>query len=261
MVYLREIRTRSFDRDGFPFSIPAIRNLESLEFTAPVAFLVGANASGKSTLLEGIAMGTNRIVVGGKPLKQDESLDAIRPLASSLRISWRKRTAKGFFFRSEEFFNFMKRNKEMTAELDELAERFKDDDRARGAMLGQKHAIESRYGDLNAQSHGEGFLQVFRSRILSGGLYLLDEPEAALSPQSQLAFLYLMNQMISDGEGAQFIIATHSPIIMSFPGAQIFSFDEGDAISVVDYEELEHVGLYKRFLDNPQQYLRNLFAE
>ena len=127
-------------------------------------------------------------------------------------------------------------------------------------MLGQKNALDSRYGDLNALSHGEGFLQVFESRISSGGLYLLDEPEAALSPISQLSLLYIMNQMVSEGEGAQFIIATHSPILMSFPNAQIFSFDD-DCISISEYDCLEQINLYRRFLANPQKYLDNLFSE
>lgn len=260
MIYLSEIRGEFDDCGGFPFSIPAILNLDKLSLTSPVAFFIGANASGKSTFLESIAMASKRVVVGGKDLDRDESLDAIRPLAAKLRLSWKRRTAKGFFLRSEDFFNFIKRNQELSDDLDALAERFKDDARARGSMLGQKWALESRYGDLNAKSHGEGFLQVFRSRILSGGLYLLDEPEAALSPVSQLSLLYLINDMIKDGEGAQFIIATHSPLLMSFPGAHLFSFDE-EALSEIEYDQSEHVNLYKRFLADPKQYLERLFAE
>ena len=260
MIYLSEIRG-NFDENGsFPFCIPAISKLKTISLSSPVAFLVGANASGKSTLLESIAIATKRVVVGGKSLDQDETLDAVRPLASRLNIAWKKRTSKGFFFRSEDFFNFMKRNRELSAELDGYAARFEDDPLARDSMLGQKKALESRYGDLNAQSHGEGFLQVFRSRIVPGGLYLLDEPEAALSPISQLSLLYLMNEMISNGEGAQFIIATHSPLLMSFPNANIFSFDE-EVVAEVKYDHLEHVNLYKRFLADPKIYLERLFAE
>lgn len=260
MIYLRDIRRNYTESNEFPFNIPAIASMEAISITSPVVFLVGANASGKSTLLESIAIATKRIVVGGTSLDKDETLDAIRPLAASLKLAWNKRTSKGFFFRSEDFFNFVRRNKELAAGLDELAERFKDDAVARGSMLGQKRALESRYGDLNAQSHGEGFIQVFKSRISSGGLYLLDEPEAALSPLSQLSLLYLINQMLSDGEGAQFIIATHSPILMSFPNAQIITFDE-ESISISEYEELEHVNLYKRFLSDPQKYLKKLFHD
>jgi len=260
MIYLSSIKKNLTGSNDFPFSVPAISTFQSLSFASPVSFFVGANASGKSTLLESIAIATNRIVVGGKSIEQDETLDAIRPLASSLKISWQKRSSKGFFFRSEDFFNFIKRNKVLSSELEGYAEKYKDDHFAREAMLGQKHALDSRYGDLNAVSHGEGFLQVFQSRISSGGLYLLDEPEAALSPLSQLSLLYLMNQMISVGEGAQFIIATHSPILMSFPKAQIFSFDE-KGISISDYDSLGHINLYRRFLSDPQKYLDTLFSE
>lgn len=260
MIYLRDIKKNYRENNEFPFSIPAVSNFRSLSLSSPVSFFVGANASGKSTLLESIAIATKRIVVGGKSLEQDHTLDAIRPLASSLKMSWSKKTAKGFFFRSEDFFNFIKRNRELSTELGEYAEEYKDSILARDFMLGQKHAIDSRYGDLNAQSHGEGFLHVFKSRISTGGLYLLDEPEAALSPISQLSLLYLIHQMLSDGEGAQFIIATHSPIIMSYPNAQIFSFGD-DSISEEKYDRLEHVDLYKRFLSDPQKYLANLFRE
>lgn len=260
MIYLGDIKRNYEASDAFPFSIPAFQHFESLSLASPVSFFVGANASGKSTLLESIAIATDRIVVGGKDLKHDRSLDAIRPLASGLRISWKKRTAKGFFFRSEDFFNFIKRNRELCTELDGFAEEFKDSPDARGYMLGQKHAIESRYGDLNALSHGEGFLHVFKSRITTGGLYLLDEPEAALSPISQLSLLYLIQQMVEEEQGAQFIIATHSPILMSYPGAQVFSFDN-ETIKEEAYENLEHVNLYKCFLSDPQKYLANLFRD
>ena len=260
MIYLKRIQTSRARSVDFPYSVPAIASLSDLRFRSPVAFFVGANASGKSTLLEAIAIRSKRIVVGGKSLESDDSLDAIRPLAQELNLSWSKRTSRGFFFRSEDFFNFMRRNKDLSAELGAYAERFKDEPLARGSLLGQKHVLDSRYGDLNEQSHGEGFLRVFKSRISPGGLYLLDEPEAALSPQSQLSLIYLMNDMVNEAEGAQFIMATHSPLILGFPGAQIFSFDE-ETIVETRYENLEHVQLYKRFLDDPGSYLEMLLAE
>jgi len=260
LIYLTDIRISGGRSESFPYSIPAIAKTKVIRLRSPVTCFVGANASGKSTLLEAIAIKSGRIVVGGKSLGQDDSLDAIRPFASDLKLTWSRRTSRGFFFRSEDFFNFMRRNKELSAELDGYAERFKDDPSARGFMLGQKNALDSRYGDLNEQSHGEGFLRVFKSRISPGGLYLLDEPEAALSPQSQLALLYLMKEMVNDGEGAQFIIATHSPILMSFPDATHLSFD-GDKVREEAFENLEHVQLYRRFLDNPKRFLEMLFSE
>jgi predicted ATPase len=217
--------------------------------------LMGANATGKSTFLESLAIASNRVVVGGVDLKRDESLDSIRPLAKALKLSWTARTAKGFFLRAEDFFNFARRNRELSQELEGYAARH-DDPRVKGYLLGQKHQLQSRYGDLGAVSHGEGFLRVFQSRIVPGGLYLLDEPEAALSPHSQLAFLYQVRRAIE--QGSQFIIATHSPIIASFPAAQILSFDQG-RIEPVAYDDLESVNLYRHFLNDPQNYLKRLF--
>lgn len=118
--------------------------------------------------------------------------------------------------------------------------------------------MEARYGvDLDANSHGQSFLRLFQSRFVPGGLYLLDEPEAPLSPQSQLALMLMMGDMIA--QDAQFIIATHSPILLAFPGATIYSFDQVPA-AAVPYEELEHVVLTRAFLANPDRYLRALRA-
>lgn len=258
MIYLKQITKSPAGPRGYPFDLPAIAHLESLSFTSPVVFLMGANASGKSTFLESVAIASNRVVVGGTDLKRDESLDAIRPLAKALKLSWTTRTAKGFFLRAEDFFNFARRNRELSRELEGYAERHADDARVKGYLLGQQRQLENRYGDLEAVSHGEGFLRVFQSRIVPGGLYLIDEPEAALSPHSQLAFLYQVRHAI--GQGSQFIIATHSPIIASYPEAQILGFDRG-RIEPVAYDDLESVGLYRSFLKDPQNYLARLFQE
>lgn len=258
MNHLREITNTSAGATGFPFSVPSLAGLRSMRFESPVTFFMGANGSGKSTLLEGLAIASKRVVVGGTDLQRDESLDAIRPFAKALKLTWTKRTAKGFFLRAEDFFNFARRNRELGSELDGYADKYADDARVRGYMLGQKAQLQKRYGDLNAASHGEGFLKVFQSRIVPAGLYLLDEPEAALSPQSQLALLYQIRAAVA--EGAQFIIATHSPIIASFPVAVIYSFDAG-AVERIAYDELESVALYRSFLRDPENYLGRLFAE
>jgi predicted ATPase len=258
MIYLKQISKAAVAHEGFPFSVPAIATLQSIELATPVAFLMGANASGKSTLLESLAIASNRIVVGGKDLMKDESLDAIRPLAKALKLAWAQRTTKGFFLRAEDFFNFARRNRELSTELQGYADRHADDARVRGYLLSQKAQLTHRYGDLGAASHGEGFLRVFQSRIVPGGLYLLDEPEAALSPHSQLAFLYQLQQAVA--QGSQFIVATHSPIIASFPGAQIYGFDTGK-VEPIAYDDLESIGLYRHFLKNPQGYLEKLFRE
>jgi predicted ATPase len=127
---------------------------------------------------------------------------------------------------------------------------------AAGPAAGSLAELTRRYGvDLDARSHGEGFLKLFEARLVPGGLYLLDEPEAALSPQNQLVLLALLFQMIE--QNCQFIIATHSPMLLAFPGARIYNFDV-EPIAEAKWEELEHVSLTRAFLDNPERFLRHL---
>jgi len=254
----------------FPFSVPAVRMLTELDVSAPVTFFVGENGSGKSTLLEGIAAAAGLPAVGSDDLPSDQTLAAQRRLAAALRLAWRRRTARGFFLRAEDFFGFTKRLSRERAELlhrlRELEAEYREQDRsayALGLAQGPVHAslagMESRYGvDLDANSHGQSFLKLFQARFVPGGLYLLDEPEAPLSPQSQLALLALLHDMV--GQGAQFVIATHSPILLAFPGARIYSFDR-TPIERVEYADLEHVTLTRDFLNDPGQFLRYLVED
>lgn len=265
--FLRELRLRPGDRDetSFPFSVPAIRGLEVLRMDTPVTFFVGENGSGKSTLLEAIALAAHLPAVGSAELKQDRSLDAQRYLSQALKLVWSRHTARGFFLRAEDFFGFTKRisvmRGELLAQLAELEVTYADRSaRAKAlAMLPAKRSLaelEAMYGvDLDANSHGQSFLRLFSSRFVPGGLYLLDEPEAPLSPQSQLALLVMMQDMVA--QQAQFIIATHSPMLLAYPGARIYSFDRGP-IDEVPYAELDHVVLMREFLNQPERYLRAL---
>lgn len=259
-------RKHSRDDSAFPFNVPTIAQLETLSFSSPVTFFVGENGSGKSTLLEAIAAGVNAITVGRDEVARDDSLSHARVLADSLRFSWKKKSARGFFLRAEDFFNFARRLQGMTAELEVQAAGYEEElklrpsdaglQRAYGAIKGQRAALVSRYGEnLDANSHGESFMKLFESRLVPGGLYLLDEPEAALSPLRQLAFLSVMKDFVA--QDCQFIVATHSPILMAFPEAQILSFDE-PPIRVVEYDDLEHVRLTRAFLRDPQAFLHRL---
>ena len=245
------------DAGSYPFSVPTLASFSALNVTTPVTFFVGENGSGKSTLLEAIALKAKLPPTTGVPLEHDETLEPVRPLALALRLGWQPRTRFGFFLRAEDFFNFASGMRRRAESMDDMAERFGDDPRVRGYMFAQKQAITSRYGeDLHAVSHGEGFLKFFQSRCVPGGLYLIDEPEAALSPQRQLAFLSLVKTLVEEGD-AQFIVATHSPLLLAYPGARILSFDEG-AIVETAYGDLPHVTLTKSFLENPERYLRQL---
>jgi predicted ATPase len=268
MSFLRSLTPKTPLDTGphrFPFSVPVVRALESLEFPTPVTFLVGENGSGKSTLLEGLAAAVGLPTIGSEAIRDDGTLAAQRALADQLRLSWTRRTHKGFFLRAEDFFGFTKYlarlRTELAGRLAEIDVEYADRSTyarglARGPAASSLAALERRYGvDLDANSHGESFLKLFRSRFVPGGLYLLDEPEAPLSPQSQLGLIAMLSDMVK--EDAQFIIATHSPILLAFPGATIYTLDEG-APRLVRFEELEHVRLTRDFLNDPEAFLRHL---
>ena len=268
MIHLRSIEVREFnapDKDVFPFALEIIKSLREIQFAAPITFLVGENGSGKSTFLETLACAVESITVGTASVKTDKTLAPVRKLAKYFRLTWTKRTRKGFFLRAEDFFGYAKSMRQTREGLEEEIANVDRDykgrskyaaDLARSAYQGQLASMQHRYGrDLDNYSHGESFLTLFQARFIPGGLYLLDEPEAALSPMRQLTFLSAVKQMVQ--EDAQFIIATHSPIILAFPDAQILQFHEG-RLKEVKYNQLEHVQLTKDFLNNPESFLRYL---
>ena len=270
MVHLEVLRWKTGqapDEAGFPFAIAAVRSLEALTFDSAVAFFVGDNGSGKSTLLEAIAVAANLPTVGARDSRRDETLAAQRRLADALRLVWTKRATRGFFLRAEDFFGYVQRlateRVGLETRLDELEAEYLERGRsayalglAQGPMRSSLAEMTRRYGtDLDANSHGQGFLRLFRARFVPEGLHLLDEPEAALSPQSQLALLATLIDMTA--RGAQFIVATHSPILLGYPGAQIVSFDQTPP-AVVEYESLDHVRITRDFLNDRERFLRHL---
>ena len=219
-TFLRTVQRRGAgEEERFPFTVPAIRSLGTLDLSARVTFFVGENGSGKSTLLEAIAAAAGLPAVGSEDVQRDGTLAGQREVEYADRSSYARALAEGPV----------------------------------RASLG---VLEERYGvDLDANSHGQSFLRLFQSRFVPGGLYLLDEPEAPLSPQSQLGLLAMMSDMV--GHDAQFIVATHSPILMAFPGAAILSFDQ-DPVERVRYDEFESVRLVRDFLVDPERYVRRL---
>jgi predicted ATPase len=254
-------------KDRFPFSIPALRGLGSVDLARPVTFLVGENGSGKSTFLEALAWAIQAVTVGSEPLDQDPTLEHVRPLGRALRPVWSSRVRRGFFLRAEDFFGFVKRTNRSRAELEAQGRRVRAErpelpqgelDRIASPFEGSARALAERYGeDMDARSHGEQFLAFFQSRLVPGGLYLLDEPEVPLSPSRQLALLSILKGEVDGRQPSQFVIATHSPILMALPGARILSFDQ-TPIREVAYEDLEHVRLTRDFLNRPEQFLRHL---
>jgi predicted ATPase len=230
-----------------------------------VTFFVGENGSGKSTLLEAIAFAAGSITAGSDGVDTDETLVSVRKLGKALKLSWKKRTHKGFFLRAEDYLGYAKRMAKIREGLEQDlkdidAEYEGRSDYARGLakmpFMRELHEMKQQYGkDLDNYSHGESFFTFFRARFAPDGLYLLDEPETPLSPLRQLAFISMIKQMV--GENAQFIIATHSPILMAFPGAAIYSFDQ-PPVRPIAYDQLEHVTITRDFLNNPDQFLRHL---
>lgn len=267
-LHLRSLSLRQPDGQAgleFPFSLPVIRRLEMLAFDSPVTFLVGENGSGKSTLLEALACAADLPAVGSEAVRHDETLGHARRLAAQMRLAWNKRSHRGFFLRAEDFFGYARRLGQIQNELERDLRAVDEEYKGRSllatalAKTPYQHELgdlKQRYGTgLEQASHGEAFLKLFQARFVPDGLYLLDEPEAPLSPVRQLALISALRQMVA--QKAQFIIATHSPILMAFPGALILNFD-GDQIRPAVYEELEHVRLTRTFLDNPEAYLRHL---
>lgn len=270
-IQLSEVRVRAFDprkADRFPFNVPSFQGLEGVRLKSPVTFLVGENGSGKSTFLEALAVASRLPTVGSAGAHRDDTLRVQAELARMLKLVWVSRSHRGFFLRAEDFFGwvraFRRQQQEMKRELERVDREYADASPlarslAAGPFRRSLAEMEERYGDdPDARSHGESFLDLFRARFVPQGLYLLDEPEAALSPQSQLGLLALMSEQVA--AGGQFIIATHSPILLAAPGATLLSFDQSPA-APVSYDDLESVRMYREFLAAPARYLRHIWTD
>jgi len=222
------------DPSRYPFNVRAFSRGIDLVFRTNVTFFVGENGSGKSTLLEALAECCGFNPEGGNRDHQREALADRSELAQSLRLSWLPKVSEGFFMRAERFYNF-------ATYIEQVS-----DLRAYGGK------------SLHAQSHGESFLSLFANRF-EQGLYILDEPEAALSPQRQLSFMKIIHDLEAPAQ-AQFLISTHSPILLAYPGAVLFSLD-GDSIREIAYRDSEHYLVTRDFLNAPERYFKHLFRE
>jgi predicted ATPase len=222
----------------YPFNLPAIRSLETVTLHRAVTFIVGENGSGKSTLLEALAIAAGFNAEGGSKNFRFATRASHSDLHRFLRLSRsHRRPRTGFFLRAESFFN-------VATEIDRLNSEGPD-------LLGS-------YGgrSLHEQSHGESFIALLKHRFGPHGLYFLDEPEAALSPTRQMAALVRIHDLVQ--EGCQFVIATHSPILMAYPDATILGVGE-DGLAPVRYEDTEHYRITRRFLNNTTGMLGELF--
>lgn len=236
MLSLRSVQFMTENQNEFPFTIPAFSKDFLLSFENSVTFFVGENGTGKSTFLESIAHECGFSLLGGSKNNLLDEQTHTTPIR--LKLVWNRKATNGFFMRAESFFNF-------ASYLEKLQKENPSDN------------VFASYGgkSLHHQSHGEAFLSLFNNRFKKG-LFILDEPEAALSPKRQLSFLSVLHELAQTGD-AQFLIATHSPILLTYPNAQIFSFDKN--LEKVSYKETEHFTLTKDFLNSPERFFRYLF--
>jgi predicted ATPase len=233
------LRERISDPNAYPFSVPAIAGLTELKFHSRIVFFAGENGSGKSTLLEAIAAHYGFGREGGNRnfnFTTTESNSSVDPLVRALRLSFDVRTGKGFFLRAESFFN--------------------------AATYIDRIDATASYGgrSLHTRSHGETFLEVIQEKCHAAGLFLLDEPEAALSPQRQLSFLVLIHDVLKKYKDAQFIISSHSPVLLGYPKAQILSFDDAH-IHEVAYEDIPATQIVRRFVSDRENFLARLLGD
>ena len=243
--YVRGIRLKREDIPSFnqyPFSLPSLKTLDEMPFHLKVTFLIGENGMGKSTLLEAVAVALGFNAEGGSFNFNFSTFDSHSIMGEYLKvIKGVDRPSDGFFLRAESFYNVASNIEEMDSE-------------------GSGPKVIDSFGgrSLHEQSHGEAFFSTFLHRFRGNGIYILDEPEAALSPLRQMSMLTRIHDLVS--EHSQFIIATHSPIIMAYPDAAIYEFTE-DGISEKKLEETNHYRIMKQFFDNKKRMLHHLLNE
>lgn len=270
MVFLRSLSRRDipFDPTSYPFCVPLIENLTELRFTAPVTVISGDNGTGKTTLMEILSACTGAVRIDGEGGMKTEKRAVMRKCTRAFAVSLLPRPRHSFCFQAEDFIRYtdrlhhMRREAEMELEAlnDEYAGR-SDYARSLAAMphLRTLADMDSQYAhDICRRSHGEGFLDFFAARLQPNGLYLLDEPESALSYVNQMAMLGMILSAVK--EGCQFVLATHSPVLCACPGADLWELRHGE-LSPTTYENLESVQLLHRLIHDRNHVLRLFGAD
>ena len=262
MPFLKSFSINSDKQNPFPFNIPAVKFARQIDLNERITIFAGDNGSGKSTLLETIAFYLNIPLIGGH-ITSLVGFEAARLLKPYLEIEWRRQTSKGFFFRAEDFSDFVNAVERGRDKINESLRELRgevDDaviERMNQSMNYSLYNVRKEYGeDMQAFSHGEAYLKILQTRVRDKGIFILDEPEAALSPASQLVLIAFVLEVLK-GRNAQFIIATHSPILMGIPFATLYEIQE-DGMKPVDFKETDHYKITKAFLDDPQNCLRHL---
>ena len=229
--------------------------LDELSFSTAVTFVVGENGSGKSALIEGLAYGMQAYAIGAfGSVARDPLLQHGKVFSEAFFFVRRQRAKVRMFLRAEDVYGYVRAQLEEAAVLEREAEEIASTEgqNQMSARLLQDMAQSIHAQDPDGRSHGESFLNIMEGRLHGGGLYFLDEPEAPLSPERQLALLDIINKSI--GYGGQFIIATHSPVLLALPGATIYQIGDSD-IARVEYDEVKNVAFMKDFLNNQSKYI------
>ncbi|MCR9226585.1 MAG: AAA family ATPase [Flavobacteriaceae bacterium] len=262
MSYISKVSIDCPRERPFPFDVPTVRYARGLDFSNPITFIIGDNGTGKSTLLETLAMRLQIPNMDGSSYGK-RGFEAARALVEFLSIEWAIDRPKGFFLRAEDLGNLLNsiqnEDNRLSTFFDDIKGKVPDDiiKSMRDNSNYQIHAMRESYGqDLQGFSHGEAYFKIMNDKINKRGIYLLDEPEAALSPSKQLSLLYFIKEHLKNNM-SQFIIATHSPMLMAYPGAAIYQISD-DTMKKVDFEETEHYSITRSFLNNPDAYLRHL---
>ncbi|WP_346752815.1 AAA family ATPase [Splendidivirga corallicola] len=245
----------------YPFDIPAIKFAKDIDLSNTITFLIGDNGTGKSTLLESIAFRLHLPHLDGSDYIK-RSFDAARTLSPYIVLKWAIQRSVGFFFRAEDFGDYLNSVNRTDAHIQESLGALQNEvpkdvvDQIKESANYQLHHMRKNYGqELDSFSHGEAYLHIMNEMINQRGIYLLDEPEAALSPSKQLSLIYFLNQHLKINM-SQFIIATHSPMLMAYPGATIYEITD-TGMQKTDLENTDHYSVTKSFLNNPELYLRH----
>ncbi|MFT3950016.1 MAG: AAA family ATPase [Agriterribacter sp.] len=261
MSFLQTFSVNAAKKAPFPFNIPAVQFAKDVNLGNAVTIFAGDNGCGKSTLLEALAMSVKLPLIGGY-IQPNDGFEAAGLLQPYIELKWNRQINKGFFFRAEDFSDFInsvenERNK-IAADLRDL-QGVVDDAIIRqmsdSANYSLRHMRKDYGENMQAFSHGEAYLKILQTRIAGQGIYLLDEPEAALSPLKQLSLMAFILEVLKENK-SQFIIATHSPILMGIPGACIYEILE-TGLQKTAYKDTDHYRITKTFLDNPDFYLRH----
>lgn len=261
MPYLKHLHINTQKTHPYPYDIPAIKHAKQIDVSNKITFIIGENGTGKSTLLEALAYRLQLPHMDGKSYHK-KCFEAARRLTPYLELQWQIERSIGFFFRAEDFGDYLNSVHRTDMTLHEqmgidddipqhIAQEMKD------SANYQLHRVRRDYGqELDSFSHGEAYMHIMNQMVNQRGIYLLDEPEASLSPAKQLAFIYFLQAHLNN-YNSQFIIATHSPMLMAYPEATIYEVTN-DTMQKTALENTEHYSITKQFLNNPKAFLRHL---